>query len=87
MKLLEILNVEFLESDVLLAVQHAVKYLETKKLPSNWSDDVKNEILKNEASDHSSSSEAESDDDENKKTEFLKKLTKFLNDKGACNSM
>ena len=65
-----------------LAVEHAVKYLETKQLPSNWSDDGTSEIVKNEGSDHSSSSEAESDGDENEKSEFLEKLTKFLGEKG-----
>ena len=66
----------------LSAVEHAVKYLETKQLPSNWDDDGPEEILKNEGSDHSSSSEAESDGDENERSEFLEKLTKFLGEKG-----
>ena len=63
-----------------------MKYLETKQLPSNWANDglKTEEMLKNESSHHSSASEAESDGDENEKSEFLEKLTKFLGEKGKC---
>ncbi|CAB4030971.1 AT-rich interactive domain-containing 4B-like isoform X2, partial [Paramuricea clavata] len=64
------------------AHEYAVKYIETKQLPSNWNDDG-DEILKNESSDHSSSTEAESDGDENDRNEFLEKLNKFLGEKGT----
>jgi hypothetical protein len=66
----------------LSAHEYAVKYIETKQLPSNWNDDGPDEILKNESSDHSSSTEAESDGDENDRNEFLEKLNKFLGEKG-----
>lgn len=59
-----------------------MKYLETKQLPSDWEDEKPNEIEKNESSDDSSASEAESDGDENERSEFLEKLTKFLGEKG-----
>ena len=59
-----------------------MKYLETKQLPPNWDDDRPDEVLKNESSDHSSSSEPESDGDENDRSKFLEKLNKFLGDKG-----
>ena len=59
-----------------------MKYLETKQLPGDWDNDQQDEKLKNETSDHSSSSEAESDGDDNERSEFLEKLTKFLGENG-----
>ena len=63
-------------------MENAVKYLETKQLPSGWNNEGSKptETLGN--TDSPCSSDEDSEDDDKERGEFMASLTKFLEEKG-----